>query len=256
MYFESLTVRHWSVVGLGFAARFQWEDRIQRGTDWVWKMVASHGSMIKNPFFPTARQFSSLSLQVWTVFQPLPIIPSMCLGSCGVCDRGTVCLLSKFKPTDITTDEFDTKKHDYGLATHPEHIAQKMSCNLSLPRTPENMSWQPWQNHEIKDKVCISNNTQYLLCIVCLLTIHKKKFSMEKKKEKKHNRSMSLCLDARDRAEAKYCCSRCKNWLMIKDCLSLYMWLAFFWGCETPVRIGLLFIFSQAFIMFSIKPLM
>lgn len=199
--FESLTVRHWSVVGLGFAARFQWEDRTQRGTDRVWKMVASHGSMIKNPFSPTAIQFSSLSQQVWTVFQPLPIIPSMCLGSCGVCDRGTVCLLSKFKPTDITTDEFDTKKHEYGLPTHPEHIAQKMSCNLSLHTTPENMSWQPWQNHEIKDKVCVSNNTQYLLCIVCLLTMHGPLHT--EKKEKEHNRSMSLCLDVRDRAEGE-----------------------------------------------------
>lgn len=28
--------------------------------------------------------------------------------------------------------------------------------------------------------------------------------------------------------KGKYCCSRCKNWLIIKDCLSLYMWLAFF----------------------------
>lgn len=125
----------------------------------------------KEPLFPNS-QTILLIVTASVNCVPTTIIPSMCLGSCGVCDRGTVCLLSKFKPTDITTDEFDTKKHDYGLPTHPEHIAQKMSCNLSLHRTPENMSWQPWQNHEIKDKVCASNNTQYLLCIVCLLTMH------------------------------------------------------------------------------------
>lgn len=208
----------------------------------------------KEPLFPNS-QTILLIVTASVNCVPTTIIPSMCLGSCGVCDRRTVCLLSKFKPTDITTDEFDTKNHDYGLPTHPEHIAQKMSCNLSLHRTPENMSWQPWQNHEIKDKVCISNNTQYLLCIVCLLTMHGP-LHTEKKRRKNITAVCHCVWMLGTELKGKYCCSRCKNWLIIKDCLSLYMWLAFFWGCETPVWIGLLFIFSQAFIMFSIKPLM
>lgn len=32
----------------------------------------------------------------------------------------------------MTTDEFDTEEHDYGLAAHPDRIARDMSCNLTL----------------------------------------------------------------------------------------------------------------------------
>ncbi len=75
-------------------------------------MGIGSGLMIKNPlFFFTAKNNSqtTLTIVIGSVkcAPTLPIIPSSCLESCGVCDGETVCIVSEFKPTDTTTDGSD-----------------------------------------------------------------------------------------------------------------------------------------------------
>lgn len=69
-------------------------------------MGGNSGPMIKNPFFPQKNNSqTTLAIVIESVkcVPPLLLISSSCLESCGVCDRGMVCIVSEFNPTGTTT---------------------------------------------------------------------------------------------------------------------------------------------------------
>lgn len=144
------------------------------------------------------------------MFHPCLIILSSCLGNCGVCDRGMVCIVSEFKPTDTTTI-IALFLMDMVVAWHYPHdqIPGEMSRHLSSHPSPTQTKQQKQtQSICFVDGVClrtIQTFQEYAEQISRMLQTSLKKIMFlpgkKKKCPKQHSHSMSICVDVENRAE-------------------------------------------------------